>query len=79
MQELEHFVPAISHDFKPALRDGSQFAPMSLHPRVDGRIAFDSSVESQQLGFHRRSFAGLELWYFGMSFRCRRRAGATWL
>src|SRR5258708_4375343 len=37
------------------MRDGSQFTTMLFHPRIDGWIAFDSSVESQQLLSHRRS------------------------
>ena len=37
------------------LRDGSQFTSMLIHPRIDGGIAFDSTVESQQFRSHRRS------------------------
>src|SRR5882757_2411317 len=55
MQDLPDFVPAFSHHLKPLLRDGSQFTFMLFHPRIDGGIAFDSSVESQQLLSHRRS------------------------
>jgi len=54
MQQFPNFVPASSHHLKPLMRDGSQFASMLFHPRFDGGIAFDSSVESQQLRFHRR-------------------------
>jgi hypothetical protein len=35
--------------------DGSQFTSMLIHPRIDGGIAFDSTVESQQFRSHRRS------------------------
>ena len=55
MQELPDFVAAFSHDLKPLARDGSQFTLMRFHPRMDGGIALDSAVESQQFGFHRRS------------------------
>ena len=47
MQEFADFVPASSHYVKPLLRDVSKFTAMHLHPRIDGRIVFDSTVESQ--------------------------------
>src|SRR2546426_12133185 len=53
MQYLPDFVPAFSHHLKPLMRDGSQFTSMLIHPRIDGGIAFDSTVESQQFRFHR--------------------------
>jgi hypothetical protein len=28
---------------------------MLLHPRIDGGVAFDSTVESEQFRFHRRA------------------------
>src|SRR5579859_3529363 len=34
------------------MRDGSQFACMRFHPGIDGGIALDSAVESQEVGFH---------------------------
>src|SRR5687767_6376504 len=55
MQKLPDFVPALSHHLKPVMRDGSQFTCMRLHPRIDGGIALDSAVESQQFHSHRRS------------------------
>src|ERR1700741_4932767 len=55
MQKLPDFVPAFSHHLKPLLRDGSQFTGMCFHPRIDGGIALDSAVESQQFRSHRRS------------------------
>src|SRR5216684_7030664 len=55
MQELPDFVPAFSHHLKPLMRDGSQFACMLFHPRIDGGITLDSAVESQQFRSHRRS------------------------
>src|ERR1700693_927864 len=48
MQELPDFVPALSHHFKPLMRDGSQFTCMLFHPRVDGGIPLDRAIESQQ-------------------------------
>src|SRR5229473_2498320 len=48
MQKLPDFVPTFSHHLKPLMRDGSQSTCMRLHPRIDGRIALDSAVESQQ-------------------------------
>src|ERR1700737_2663153 len=55
MQDLPDFVPAFSHHLKPLMRNGSQFTFMLSHPRIDGGIAFDSTVESQQFRSHRRS------------------------
>src|SRR5947199_8428863 len=55
MQKLPDFVPAFSHHLKPLMRDGSQFACMLFHPRIDGGIALDSAVESQQFRPHRHS------------------------
>jgi hypothetical protein len=55
MQKLPDFVPAFSHDLKPLMRDGSQFTWMPVHPLIDGGIALDSVVESQQFRLHRRS------------------------
>src|SRR5215471_20311399 len=54
MQKLPDFVSALSHHLKPLTRDGSQFTGMLFHPRMDGGIALDSAVESQQLCSHRR-------------------------
>src|SRR5260221_10207384 len=48
MQEFPDFVPAFSHCLKPLICDGSQFTCMLVHPRIDGGIALDSAVESQQ-------------------------------
>jgi hypothetical protein len=56
MQELPDFVPAFSHHAKPLMRDGSQFACVLFHPRIDGGIALDSAVESQQFRSHLRDF-----------------------
>src|ERR1700686_4682996 len=55
MQKLPDFVPAFSHRLKPLKRDGSQFAGMLFHPRIDGWIPLDSAVESQQFRSHRSS------------------------
>jgi hypothetical protein len=44
MHKLPDFVPALSHRFKPLMRDG-QFAGMLLHPGVDGGTPLDSAVE----------------------------------
>jgi hypothetical protein len=55
MQKLSDFVPAFSHDLKPLMRDGSQFTCMRFHPRIDGGIPLDTSVESQQFRSHCRS------------------------
>ena len=55
MQKLPDFVPALSHHFKPVMGEGSQFAGMVFHPRIDSGVAFDSAVESQQFRFHRSS------------------------
>src|SRR5271157_822610 len=66
MQKLPDFVPAFLHHFKPLMRDGSQSTCMLFHPRIDGGIALDSAVESQQFRFHRRStFCFRDLWLRG--------------
>src|ERR1700722_19104886 len=54
MQNLPHFVSALSHHLKPAMRDGSQFTRMLFHPGIDGGIPFDSAIESEQFHSHRR-------------------------
>src|SRR6266852_6145616 len=66
MQKLPNFVPALSHHFKPLMRDGSQCTCMLFHPRIDGGIALDSAVESQQFRSHRRStFCSKDQWLCG--------------
>ncbi len=55
LQELPDFVAALAHDLEPLLRDGSQFPGVGFHPGIDGGIALDNSVETQQLGCHRRT------------------------
>jgi hypothetical protein len=56
MQDLSDFVAASSHHLEPLARDVSQFPAVLLHPAVNGWIAFDSAVESQQVRSHRRSW-----------------------
>jgi hypothetical protein len=46
MEEFPDFVSAISHHLKPLMRDGSQFACMLFHPRIDSGIPLDRAVES---------------------------------
>jgi hypothetical protein len=58
MQKFPKFVPGFSHYLKPAMRDGSQFTGVSLHPGIDRGIALDRAVESQEVRFHRRSRQG---------------------
>ena len=53
MQDLPDLVPALSHNLKPLVCDGSQFTSMPIHPRVDGGISFDGTVDSQQFRSHR--------------------------
>jgi hypothetical protein len=60
MEDLPDLVSAVSHSFKPLLRDGSQFTSMRFHPRSDGGIAFDSTVEPQQVRFHCCSIFAVE-------------------
>src|SRR5271170_3707181 len=63
MQELPDFVPTFSHHLEPPVRDGPQFTCMLFHPRINGWIALDSAVESQQFHLHRRStFCFRDLW-----------------
>jgi hypothetical protein len=54
MQKLADFVPAVSHHFKPLMRNGAQFTCMGfhLHPRINGGIPLDGAVESEELGSH---------------------------
>src|ERR1035438_715124 len=63
MQKLPDLVPGFSHHLKPLVRDGSQSTFMLFHPRIDGGIALDGAVKSQQFRFHRRStFCFRDLW-----------------
>jgi hypothetical protein len=63
MQKFPDFVPAFSHHLKPPMRDRSQFTGMRLHPRIDGWIALDRAVESQQICLHRRfTFCLQDIW-----------------
>src|SRR5258706_8299700 len=63
MQKLPDFVPAFSHHLKPLVRDGSQPTCTLFHPRIDGGIPLDSTVESQQFRSHHRStFRFRNLW-----------------
>jgi hypothetical protein len=52
MQDLPDFIPTFSHHFEPLMRDGAHFTSMLIQPRIDGGIAFDSTVESQEFLFH---------------------------
>jgi hypothetical protein len=54
MQKLPNFVPTFSHHLKPLLRDGSQSICMVFHPRINGGIALDGTVESQDFRLHSR-------------------------
>jgi hypothetical protein len=81
MQKLADFVAAFSHRLKPVTRDGSQFAGVIFQPRVDGGIALDSAVESQEIGFHRRSaFFFRELYFLEVALRSlhEKGAGLSW-
>src|SRR5260370_846835 len=75
MQDLPDFVPASSHHLKPLMRDGSQFISMLIHPRIDGGIAFDSTVESQQFCSHRRSIFAFGFMLRGTTTRGTNRIG----
>ena len=55
MQELANFVAAVSHDLKPLLRTGSQFAAVGPHPCIDCRIALEGAVETEAVGSPRQS------------------------
>src|SRR3954447_14963936 len=48
MQEFPALVTTFPHHLEPLIRGGSQFICMLGHPRIDGRIPLDSSVEAQQ-------------------------------
>src|SRR5438045_3955389 len=64
MEKLADFVPACSHYLIPLMRDSSQFTCMLFHPRIDGGIALDSAVKSQQFRSHSRStFCFGDVWY----------------
>jgi hypothetical protein len=55
VDKFPDFIAALSHHFEPLARDGSQLPRVPFHPRVDGGVPLDSSVEPQQFGLHRRS------------------------
>ena len=50
------------------MRDGSQFTCMLFHPRIDGGIPLDSSVESQQFRSHRRPLSSFEIYGYVAPF-----------
>lgn len=52
MQDLADFIATFPHDLKPLPGDHSQFIFMRVHPRIDSGIAFNGTVESQQLRIH---------------------------
>src|SRR5215469_9512051 len=57
MQKLPDFVSALSHHFKPSMRDCSQFTRTFFHPRIDGGVALDRTVESQEVrSLHHSTF-----------------------
>jgi hypothetical protein len=63
MQKLPDFVPALSHHLKPPAREISQFTRMLFHPRIDGRIALNAAVESQQFrSLHPSTFRLRDPW-----------------
>ena len=55
MQKFPDFIAAFSHRLKPLMCDGPQFACMFFHPRVNGGIALNRTVESQKFCFHYNS------------------------
>jgi hypothetical protein len=57
MKHFPDLIAAPPHDFKPLTRNGAQLAFMLFHPRINGGIAFNRSIESQQLRFHHRSIS----------------------
>src|ERR1700733_136835 len=56
VEELADLIAALAHDLKPLARDGSQLTFVLFHPRMNGGIALDGAVESEQFGFHRARF-----------------------
>lgn len=56
VHELPDFVSAFSQHLKPPMRNIPQFTPMLFHPRVDGGIALDSAIQSEQIRSHRDHF-----------------------
>src|SRR5580700_3494180 len=63
MQKFPDFVPALAHHLEPLMRDGSQFACMLFHPRIDGGILLDCAAQSQQVrSLHRSPLCFREQW-----------------
>src|SRR5260370_7218918 len=67
MEKLPDFGRAFSDHVKGLVRDGSQFTCMLFHPRIDGGIALDSAVESQQFRSHRHGVLRATGWFQGAS------------
>src|SRR5258705_4083374 len=65
MQKLPDFVPAFSHQLNPRMRDGSQLTCMLFHPRIDGGIPLDCTVELQQFRSHRHGILRATCWFQG--------------
>lgn len=57
VEDLADFVAAVSHLFKPVIRDCAEFGGVVVEPGVDGGVAGDASVQSKQPKF----WAGLIL------------------
>src|SRR5260370_42345100 len=55
IQNLPDFVPAFSHHLKPLMRDDAQSTCVLFHPRTDGGVLLDRTLESQHLRAHRAS------------------------
>ena len=49
VEKFADFVSAVSHDFKPSMRDRSKFAAMLFQPCIDGGNALESAIESQEV------------------------------
>jgi hypothetical protein len=50
MHNLADFVSAFSYYFEPVMRNRAQFTGMRFHPRIDGGIARDTAVQSEEFG-----------------------------
>src|SRR6266496_4217917 len=75
MQKLPDFVPAFFASPQTTHARWPPFASMLFHPRIDGGIAFDSTVESQQLRSHRRSIFAFGIYVTGPPTRGTKEIG----
>jgi uncharacterized protein (UPF0332 family) len=63
MQYLSNLVATCAHHLKPFAREHSQVPFVPIHPYIDSRVAFEGTVQSQQLLLHHQLVSRSRLSY----------------